>query len=404
MLNPGKMPPGGNISGGGPAAGPTAGSTTGIGTPYIGYGGAWGIPPGGYGAGTAAAAPGAGLAPPQNATQIQPVGPPQAGPGQESGRDLDDLYSGGYQTTPHGYETYPGGYVAPSGPAPGAPGAPAPSPGAPAPSAPITQAPTGATIAQMFGDRYAASEPIAGAAVMPYLQEQGGGVMGDDPVDMSTYTRSGPYGRMFTDAMEQGLRTSGYIEDPQSRIWYPWEPYARGGYVNGYQRGGEFDYWEQNEDALRVASGKGGYHPDGEWRGHGLSRGPGSGRSDEIPAQLSDGEYVMDAETVALLGDGSTDAGAQRLDEMRQNLRKHKSKNLRRGDHSQDAKKPSRYMAKGGKVAPGQMRKIAKEEVKDHEYRKPPAGHGLRKRMKKQRGGSVNEVVGAMNREIEWRV
>ena len=39
---------------------------------------------------------------------------------------------------------------------------------------------------------------------------------------------------------------------------------------------------------------------------------------------LSDGEYVMDAETVSALGDGSNDAGAKRLDEMRERLRAHK--------------------------------------------------------------------------------
>ena len=53
-------------------------------------------------------------------------------------------------------------------------------------------------------------------------------------------------------------------------------------------------------------------------------KGPGDGRSDEIPAKLSNGEYVMDAETVALLGNGSSKAGAQKLDQMRVNIRKAK--------------------------------------------------------------------------------
>jgi len=39
---------------------------------------------------------------------------------------------------------------------------------------------------------------------------------------------------------------------------------------------------------------------------------------------LADGEYVFDADTVAALGNGSSDAGAKRLDEMRQAIRKHK--------------------------------------------------------------------------------
>jgi hypothetical protein len=81
-------------------------------------------------------------------------------------------------------------------------------------------------------------------------------------------------------------------------------------------------------------------------------RGPGTGRSDDIPAVLSDGEYVIDSESVAMLGDGSTDAGARRLDEMRENLRKHKSKKLAKGGFSDAAKKPERYMQEGGYVPP----------------------------------------------------
>lgn len=56
----------------------------------------------------------------------------------------------------------------------------------------------------------------------------------------------------------------------------------------------------------------------------GTVRGPGDGQSDSIPAMLSNGEYVIDAETVSALGDGSTDAGAKKLDQMRTRIRKHK--------------------------------------------------------------------------------
>jgi hypothetical protein len=53
-------------------------------------------------------------------------------------------------------------------------------------------------------------------------------------------------------------------------------------------------------------------------------KGGGDGQSDSIPAMLADGEYVFDADTVAALGNGSSDAGAKLLDKMRENLRKHK--------------------------------------------------------------------------------
>jgi hypothetical protein len=75
-----------------------------------------------------------------------------------------------------------------------------------------------------------------------------------------------------------------------------------------------------------------------------FARGAGTGRSDEIDAKLSDGEYVIDAETVAMLGDGSSKAGAQRLDQMRSQLRRHKGKTLAKGKFSPDAKSPLAYI------------------------------------------------------------
>lgn len=72
--------------------------------------------------------------------------------------------------------------------------------------------------------------------------------------------------------------------------------------------------------------------------------GPGTGRSDDIDARLSDGEYVIDAETVALLGDGSTAAGAEILDRMREQIRAHKGKALAKGEFSPPAKAPLDYI------------------------------------------------------------
>jgi hypothetical protein len=53
-------------------------------------------------------------------------------------------------------------------------------------------------------------------------------------------------------------------------------------------------------------------------------KGRGDGQSDDIPAMLADGEYVFDADTVAQLGNGSSDAGAKLLDHFRESLREHK--------------------------------------------------------------------------------
>ena len=101
---------------------------------------------------------------------------------------------------------------------------------------------------------------------------------------------------------------------------------------------------------------QGGYAKGGEVSEHGgeraspfAVRGAGNGRDDKIPALLSDGEYVFDAETVAMLGDGSSKAGAQKLDALRVNLRKHKGGNLAKGKISLSAKSPEKYL-KGGRA------------------------------------------------------
>ena len=72
--------------------------------------------------------------------------------------------------------------------------------------------------------------------------------------------------------------------------------------------------------------------------------GPGTGRSDSIDAKLSDGEYVVDATTVSLLGDGSSKAGAAKLDQMRKNIWKQKGKGMAKGTFGPNAKYPEEYL------------------------------------------------------------
>jgi hypothetical protein len=54
------------------------------------------------------------------------------------------------------------------------------------------------------------------------------------------------------------------------------------------------------------------------------AQGGGTGQSDDIPAMLHDGDYVMDADTVAAFGDGSSKAGAEVMDRFRMEI-PHKS-------------------------------------------------------------------------------
>ena len=62
----------------------------------------------------------------------------------------------------------------------------------------------------------------------------------------------------------------------------------------------------------------------GDFRHGAHVAGPGDGQSDDIPAMLADGEYVLDSEIVAALGNGSTKAGSKLLDKFRQEIRTHK--------------------------------------------------------------------------------
>jgi hypothetical protein len=70
-----------------------------------------------------------------------------------------------------------------------------------------------------------------------------------------------------------------------------------------------------------------------------LLKGPGDGMSDDIPAsidnrqpaRLADGEFVIPADVVSHLGNGSTEAGAKKLHQMMTNLRKDRTGNPKQG-------------------------------------------------------------------------
>lgn len=57
----------------------------------------------------------------------------------------------------------------------------------------------------------------------------------------------------------------------------------------------------------------------------GMVNGHGKGQDDAVPARLSKDEYVVPAEAVSQLGDGSSSAGGKALDKMVHNVRAHKT-------------------------------------------------------------------------------
>lgn len=107
-------------------------------------------------------------------------------------------------------------------------------------------------------------------------------------------------------------------------------PYTQIQQAPGYRPGqGGITYFNPVQYAPRMAAG--GIADLARGR---LLRGRGDGVSDSIPAmigrdqpaRLARGEYVVDARTVAELGNGSTDAGAERLDEMRKRVHSKRKK------------------------------------------------------------------------------
>ena len=96
-------------------------------------------------------------------------------------------------------------------------------------------------------------------------------------------------------------------------------------------------------DELQMAHGGiadlGGYSKGGN-----LLAGPGDGVSDDIPAsiagkqpaRLASGEYVVPSRIVSELGNGSTDAGAKRLDMMVQKVNAGRAKTLKGKNYAKD--------------------------------------------------------------------
>lgn len=128
------------------------------------------------------------------------------------------------------------------------------------------------------------------------------------------------------------LRAPG-AKEGQSQSSLDSENAARGGIMQAYAGGG--------------MSTLGGYAAGGNPR---LLKGPGDGMSDNIPAtiagkqpaRLADGEFVITADVVSHLGNGSTEAGAKKLHQMMTNVRKARTGNPKQGKQIN----PNRFMPK----------------------------------------------------------
>jgi hypothetical protein len=115
--------------------------------------------------------------------------------------------------------------------------------------------------------------------------------------------------------------------------------YAQGGVASLNPMMGVFDARNANREFGE---------PMGGYKKGGYLDGPGDGMSDDIPAtiegkqpaRLADGEFVVPADVVSHLGNGSTKAGAQRLYSMMDKVRKARTGTTKQGKQI----KPEKYM------------------------------------------------------------
>jgi hypothetical protein len=96
--------------------------------------------------------------------------------------------------------------------------------------------------------------------------------------------------------------------------------FRQGGLVPAFAQGGT-RHGNNAHGALRVLEHSGKHRVD--YRQGDAVTGIGDGQSDDIPAMLADGEFVIPADVVAALGNGSTKAGSDKLYDMMHGIRRH---------------------------------------------------------------------------------
>jgi len=162
--------------------------------------------------------------------------------------------------------------------------------------------------------------PMAGVAALPAARASSVSTPSQglryDPMSRSyvgsgtdaPYLGGGQYGKTAAEIAEEEAAASSSSGGGAADL--SWSYAAQGGLMDSYAQGG--------------ISTLGGYSDGGR-----LLKGPGDGMSDNIPAQigakqparLADGEFVVPADVVSHLGNGSTDAGAKQLYKMMDKIR-----------------------------------------------------------------------------------
>jgi hypothetical protein len=119
-----------------------------------------------------------------------------------------------------------------------------------------------------------------------------------------------------------------------------YDPARFAAYNSGLPIEGSHDAWPSYVDfAKGGVAGIPSYSLGGYSDGGRMLKGPGDGMSDDIPAsiggkqpaRLADGEFVVPADVVSHLGNGSTDAGAKRLYAMMDSVRQARTGTKKQG-------------------------------------------------------------------------
>ena len=150
-----------------------------------------------------------------------------------------------------------------------------------------------------FLGKYGPALSLAGVASLPFLTKT------PDMPEEEEYNyvpNEYYYGNELAYQLPDIVGPQGYIPDVAMA--------ANGGEINGFAAG----------SGVKIE------HPNGRVREHprriGEISGAGNGTSDDIPAMLSDGEFVMTAQAVRNAGGGSRKEGAKRMYQMMKNLEK----------------------------------------------------------------------------------
>ena len=150
-----------------------------------------------------------------------------------------------------------------------------------------------------FLGKYGPAMAAAGVASLPFLTKT------PDMPEEEEYEyvpNEYYYGNELAYQLPDIVGPQGYIPDVAMA--------ANGGEINGFAAG----------SGVKIE------HPNGRVREHprriGEISGAGNGTSDDIPAMLSDGEFVMTAQAVRNAGGGSRKEGAKRMYQMMKNLEK----------------------------------------------------------------------------------